>query len=100
MSSLNEIMMKGMNKIMLDCEEATLLATRAEFEKVGCVKKIQMKMHIMSCKFCRAFMEQSRYITSQIKIMSTINEHDLEHHLTEEQKNRISKNLEKQINNH
>jgi hypothetical protein len=50
-----KMMMKGMSKIMLDCDNATLLITKGEFEQLRCINKLKLKMHLASCKFCRNF---------------------------------------------
>jgi len=89
-------MMKGMNKIMLDCDNATLSITKGEFEQLGCIQKLKLKMHLASCRFCRNFSEQSKYISTQINDLKSIDPKKLRLHLTDEQKNRLNKAVEEQ----
>lgn len=98
MSTMKEIMMKGMHAVMLDCEHATLFAVRAESEKLGCLKKLQLNMHLMGCKFCRAFVEQSKIISRQLNEMKTFQPGEEEVHLTEEQKNDLKAVIRKNGN--
>ena len=63
---MKNILMKVMNKVMLSCDSATYLITRNEFEKVNCVKRMQISMHLKGCKYCRQFAEQSKYISLQL----------------------------------
>jgi hypothetical protein len=96
MTKLKDMMMRGMSKIMLDCDTATLLITKGEFEQLGWLDKIRLKMHLPSCKFCRNFSEQSKYITTQLNEMKSIDPKKLKLHLTDEQKSRLNKTLKEQ----
>ncbi len=69
---IKELMIKGMDKVMLDCDEATYLITKSEVEKIGCVKRIQLKMHLAGCKFCRRFKVQSELIDKSLKTLEDI----------------------------
>lgn len=88
------ILMKGMNSIMLDCEHASSLVTKSEFVKLSCIKRVQLKMHLASCKFCRAFADQSKIITRQLDDIKNIDEDHLKEHLTNKQKEEIQETLE------
>ena len=91
---MKEILMKGMNSIMLDCEHASSLVTKSEFVKLSCIKRMQLKMHLASCKFCRAFADQSKIINSQLEDIKNIDEDNLNEHLTHEQKEEIQETLD------
>lgn len=67
-----QMMVKGMDAVMLSCDEATYLITKSEFEKVGCVKRMQLKMHLAGCKFCRRFKIQSEIIDKSLKTLEHI----------------------------
>lgn len=94
MNALKEIMMKGMGAIMLDCDKATLYATKYEFHSLSCIKKIQLKMHMASCKFCRSFVKHSKILTEEINSVKEIDGTNLTHHLTEEQKEHLQETVE------
>lgn len=92
--------MKGMNKIMFDCKQATLLITKSQYQRLGLLDRLKLKMHLASCKFCRCFLEQSNYISTQVDELKTIDPDNLKLHLTDTQKTKICREIEKQsINN-
>ena len=95
MSKMKEMVVKGMNMVMLDCDRATYLATKNEIESVGCVQRMQLKMHLMGCKFCRTYSKQSNLINKQMDNMKELDTDNLLLHLTGEQKNRLQQTVEK-----
>lgn len=97
MSNLKEIYIKGMNAIMLDCDRAALYATKNDFKSLGCIKRMQLKMHLSGCEFCRTFVEQSKIITSQINEMKEIDGDNLKIHLTENQKEHLRETVESNL---
>ena len=58
-----------MNKLMLSCDDATMLITRSDFEQLSSIKQFKLKMHLASCSMCRNFKQQSSIITSQINVL-------------------------------
>lgn len=93
MSNMKEIMVKGMNKVMLDCDTATFLSTKNSVERLGCVQRMQLKLHLMGCKFCRTFADQSNIISEELK---TYKETDPDHFrvkLTDTQKEKLEKTV-------
>ncbi|MCF6171471.1 MAG: hypothetical protein L3J66_10890 [Bacteroidales bacterium] len=97
MTKLKKIMVRSMSKIMLNCENATLLITKSEFEELGCASKMKLKMHLAGCRFCRNFSEQSNAISRHVVDIKTINPQKLRVHLSEEQKSRLSKTIKKRV---
>ncbi len=85
------------NSMMLSCETATLLITKAEFEPLKCSEKIRLQFHLASCKFCRRFKSQSAIISQNIKNISHPDNIQFVRKLSEEQKKNISMVLEKEI---
>lgn len=96
MSGLKKYLFKGMNKIMLDCDVATLFITKREFVSLGKVDKLRLAMHLRVCKHCRNYEKQSSVISNQISQLKNIDNNNLQHHLSEEQKISIINKLEKQ----
>ncbi len=79
---------------MLNCDTATLLITKGEFTKLSCVEKLQLKMHLMGCKFCRRFKQQSEFISYAIRQADRIPEKgNLRLYLTDEQRERLKKKI-------
>jgi hypothetical protein len=69
MSSILNGIGKMMNKLMLSCDEATMLITRSDFEQLSSIKQFKLKMHLASCSMCRNFKQQSSIITSQVNVL-------------------------------
>ncbi len=63
---MKKMMIRGMDAIMLSCEEATYLITKSEMTKVGCIKRMQLKMHLAGCELCRRFKIQSDFIDENL----------------------------------
>ena len=97
MSTLKEIMVKGMNKVMLDCDEATMLATKQSAENINCLKKTQLRMHLMGCKFCKAFVQQTKLMDEQLYEETHLNRNELKLHLSVNQKERLQSTIENNI---
>ncbi len=53
---------KLMSKLMLDCKQATYLVSINNFKKMSFSKKIQLKMHLWACSYCRNFKIHSHQI--------------------------------------
>lgn len=83
---MKKLMMKGMHWIMLDCNQATYLASKSEIEKLGRIQRLQLRMHLFSCKLCQNFVKQSEMIDEQINNLKLIVNKNLSIHLTEQQK--------------
>ncbi len=96
MKKLKDMFARGMSKIMLNCEKATLLITKNEYEQLGFVSRFKLKMHLASCKFCRNFSEQSKYITTRVQDVKAIDPAHLKIHLSPEQKTRIARAVEQE----
>jgi len=62
------ILIKIMDKIMLDCRQATLLVSKKLDGKLKLTEKIRLKLHLMNCNFCYNFDIQSEKIDEIIKI--------------------------------
>ena len=83
--------------MMLNCDSATLLITKHEFAKLSCSERIKLKMHLASCKFCRRFQEQSKFISTSIQNISNPENNQFAHKLSEEQKQNLSRVIQENI---
>lgn len=88
-----------MNAIMLDCDQAIMYATKKEFKSLNCLHRLQLKMHLAGCKFCKSFVEQSDVISKQLNEIKEIDENNLRIHLTEKQKERLTETVESNLKN-
>ncbi len=94
MNKAQKIWTKSMDKIMLNCDTATLLITKGEFTRLSCVEQLQLKMHLAGCKFCRRFKKQSEFISYAIRRADQIPaKESLRLYLTEEQKKKMKEKV-------
>ncbi len=98
MKGLKKIMNSGMTRIMLDCDKATLLISKKEVVELKCIERTKLKMHLITCKYCRRFAEQSKFISNHISSMSVIDPNNLKLKLTDSQKADLQKNIDDQLN--
>jgi len=63
-----------MRRIMINCEEASMLSTHEMLGRVSMKEKMDLHMHLAGCKHCRKYYRQSIIINKSIKRMK-----DLEH---------------------
>lgn len=54
-------------KIFLSCKEATFLVSKKQETSISLFKSIQLKMHLLMCKFCALFNKQSNLIHHELK---------------------------------
>ncbi|MDT8394703.1 MAG: hypothetical protein RQ761_12740 [Bacteroidales bacterium] len=62
-------MNQAMHYMMLSCDTATFYIVKAEYQKLSCKENLQLKAHLMGCKFCRAFNRQNAILSDKIKIL-------------------------------
>lgn len=82
---------KMMHYLMLSCHQATLLMTKNEYQKLSLTENMQLKMHLMGCKFCRAFDKQNKILTDKINKIHT---HPVDLELHPEKKIAIQQSLD------
>jgi hypothetical protein len=99
MSKLKELYVKGMNAMMLDCDQAMFYATKYDLSNLSFMKRLQLKMHLKGCEFCKTFVEQSEVISKQISKMKEIDENNLKVHLTKKQKVHLNETVENNLKN-
>jgi len=83
-------------KIMINCDEASIICDKSQYCEATFLDKIKLKMHLFLCKKCGLYSEQN-------KVMSKIfNTHLVKHNhasgLSEEDKANLKEKLEHQIN--
>lgn len=78
-------------KMMITCDQATFLIDKEQYTPLSFKEKFDLRLHLITCKFCRLYKVESHLINDEIKKVITFNE--LEIKLTEEQKHRIINKL-------
>ena len=84
---------------MLDCDHATFLVTKRDYDKLGCVKSLQLRMHILTCKLCRAFAQQSKIINEEITAIKQNDTVHLHVHLDDQQKETLQETVDTNLKN-
>jgi len=44
-----------LSKLMLSCEEATFLASKSQHMGISLKEKINLRIHLFTCKFCKRY---------------------------------------------
>ena len=84
----------GMMKMMLNCKQASFLIDKQEYVDLSKKEKVDLKLHLSTCKHCRNYKYDSELIN---KIISkSFNPDELKIHLTDEQKQRLEEKLQSQ----
>ncbi len=97
MNAIKKLQVRIIDATMLNCEKATFLITKSEFEKLSCVDSVRLKIHLMGCKFCNNFKKQSEIISYALKKVDEIKPEG-ELSLSEDQKERIKKSIAENLN--
>lgn len=63
-----------LNKILNNCNEASLLALKSKEEKISIKEKFEMKFHVLFCKCCKNFIKQSGKIDESLNAFFSSNE--------------------------
>jgi len=81
-------------KMMITCKEATFLISKEQQDKLSFAEKMQLKFHLLMCKYCRRFADQMNFMTKAIrKMKERVDEKGVDITMSEEQKQRLSKKL-------
>lgn len=85
-----------MRRMMINCEEASLLSTREMLGTVLMKEKVDLHMHLMGCKHCRKYYRQSAIINKTImRVKNTKHIEQAGHRLSTTEKS----SLQRIINN-
>lgn len=91
--------METKSKIMITCKESTYLISKKQQDSLSLTEKMQLRFHLMMCKYCRRFANQIDFISKAIvRLRSKIEKQSTYISLSDEQKMRIKKALENQQN--
>ncbi|MCT4587673.1 MAG: hypothetical protein N4A71_07615 [Carboxylicivirga sp.] len=81
-------------KMMITCKEATFLISKKQQDRLNFFEKMQLRLHLMMCKYCRRFSIQVNFMTKAIQRMKNkVEERGVEIKLNEEQKKRLRRKI-------
>jgi len=90
--------MNKLKKISYNCKQATFLIEKKQITKLTFREKIELRIHLAGCSFCRIFERQSILINRlahQLFSNSQDAERKLDENVKKELQNRIEKELKK-----
>jgi len=77
---------------MINCEQATFLVDKEHYTPLSGKEKFDLKLHLMTCKFCRLYKVESHIIND--KLTQVFKFDDVELKLSEEQKQKMIDKLD------
>jgi len=80
-----------MMKMMISCEQATFLVDKEQYTKLSKKDKIDLNLHLKTCKLCRLYKVESRIINDKLTQVFTYNEEEMK--LTDKQKAKMIEKL-------
>ena len=90
--------MSWLNKIVLTCQEATLLMVKKQENAATLKEKIQMHLHLLFCAICRLFFKQTNMLDKHFHDISSNDELLPEVKMDEQKKaelqNKLSESLD------
>ena len=95
---LNTLIMEGMSKMMLNCDESTHLVSKSQHTKLSFKERMHLKFHLFTCRLCQQYNKQINNITNFIKKLSSNGQSKPETiTLSTEKKNKMKEVLSNQI---
>lgn len=69
MSTLEKMYIKFIRLFIIPCEHATYLIAKREASKLTFKERMQLKAHLIKCKYCRYFVDEVNFIGRGIEKM-------------------------------
>lgn len=80
-------------KLFSKCSEAAHICDKHQYEEIGFLDKIKMKLHLLLCKLCRNYSKRNERLTKELKTANIKT-------FTSEEKQLLKSRLAKEIKNH
>ena len=91
-------LLSAMRRMMLTCQEASLLSTRKHVEGVSLRESINLYMHISACKHCKNYYRQTQLLTRNIRHFSRESTNGFSlHRLSPAEKSKLHKLISNKI---
>jgi len=81
-------------KIMINCEEASTICDKTQYNEATFLDKIKLQMHLFLCKKCGLYSEQNKVMS---KIFNTHLLHHKNKHLCDKDKDALKMELKHQL---
>lgn len=99
MTNVKKRLLATMRKMMLNCEQASLISTRSMVENVGLKNRMGLQMHLAACKYCRKYYQQSKLLSRVIQYQNRLVEqgNSQPHRLSVTEKSNLQRLIENKI---
>ena len=88
-----------MSRHMMACDEASYLISRACDNRLSRWQRLRLKVHLLTCHFCRKYEHQLRELTRHMHVYRhTCDREECMHRLPEERKVEIHRVVNKALN--
>jgi hypothetical protein len=77
----------------LNCEEATLLVLRKDYDTITWYQQLKLSQHLLICKYCYRFMQQNKLMQKKATKLFEAPENILDLELSEEAKQKMETEL-------
>jgi len=93
MKKIKHYFLKLMMKTMISCDVATYLISKSRETNLNFKEKMDLKIHLLTCKACRLFGKQIDEMENKIKFSINYFETNQNIHLHQEKKESIKKEI-------
>jgi hypothetical protein len=90
-------MMAFMSKNMMACDEAGYLISKSYESRLSLRKRIGLKIHLMTCHFCRKYEKQLSHLNKLVVNYKESNASECHHHLDVDRKESMNKRVCKEL---
>mgnify|MGYP000988636779 CR=1 FL=1 len=66
MNTLQKLYIKTIKLFIIPCEQASLLLTKKEYDKLTLRESWNLRLHMIKCKYCRWFKKEDSLLTKTI----------------------------------
>ena len=98
MNGVMKLLMRVMGKMMISCEKASFLASKALDTRLSLRESMALKMHTMVCKYCRLYSIEIEEINHAVQHTNLNLENDnYQYNLSDSEKHSLEKMVENNI---
>lgn len=82
-------------KLMINCDEATAICDKSQYGEASLSEKISLNIHLLICRYCKKYTKQNSLMSHLFgKYLTPC---DGSEKLSEEEKLKLEKNLQKEL---
>lgn len=84
-----------LKKFMINCDEATTICDKSQYNEASFVEKLKLNFHLLMCKYCSLYSAQNKILTLLFKTKSKECQHKT-HVISSQEKETLKKKLKEQ----